>query len=79
MSSGDMYNGQWVADKAQGYGVKLFSNGDRHEGYYEEDKRQGYGTYYWASGDQYMGYWFKGRMCGLVRKNTPPFNFGVRI
>mmetsp|Transcript_28317 Transcript_28317/g.42326 ORF Transcript_28317/g.42326 Transcript_28317/m.42326 type:complete len:607 (+) Transcript_28317:1008-2828(+) len=65
MSSGDMYNGQWVADKAQGYGVKLFSNGDRHEGYYEEDKRQGYGTYYWASGDQYMGYWFKGRMCGL--------------
>lgn len=32
MAGGDVYDGEWLDDKAHGWGVKYFANGDRHEG-----------------------------------------------
>ena len=32
MANGDVYDGEWRDDKADGWGIKMFANGDRHEG-----------------------------------------------
>jgi hypothetical protein len=40
MCGTDVFDGEWLDDKAHGWGMKSFANGDQHEG-----KRHHY-TYY---------------------------------
>ena len=37
-SNGDIYDGFWENDKANGYGVFLDINGAKYEGYWLEDQ-----------------------------------------
>ena len=60
-----MYDGEWLRDKAHGWGIKYFANGDFHEGEYVCDRREGYGMYKWHNGDQYEGNWTRGEQSGI--------------
>jgi hypothetical protein len=59
---GDRYEGDFVDDRKEGWGVyswgarTLFA-GDRYEGGFANDKRNGYGIYLWSTGDSYAGPW----------------------
>ncbi len=44
-SNGDIYNGNWSKDKAQGYGEIKFANNSKYEGQWEEGKINGQGTF----------------------------------
>ena len=57
MMNGDVYEGEWLNDKAYGKGSKRFAAGYCHEGGYYADLRHGYGVYRWASGDKLEGFW----------------------
>jgi len=37
-SDGDVYEGEWVQDKAQGFGVYTHTDGAQYIGYWYEDK-----------------------------------------
>ena len=34
---GDVFDGEWRDDKANGYGVYMYVNGVKYEGYWKED------------------------------------------
>ena len=40
---GDVYEGEWKDDKANGFGIYYYSNGNKYEGYWENDCQHGYG------------------------------------
>jgi hypothetical protein len=65
MATGDVYDGEWLRDKAHGWGIKYFANGDFHEGEYVCDRREGHGMYKWHNGDQYEGNWKRGEQAGF--------------
>lgn len=59
--NGDRYEGEFVADGKDGYGVYVWGQGpwqgERYDGSFAGDRRQGYGIYWWPSGDVYAGPW----------------------
>jgi hypothetical protein len=59
--NGDRYEGEFVADGKDGYGVYEWGKGpwegERYDGSFAGDRRQGYGIYWWPSGDVYAGPW----------------------
>ncbi len=62
---GSKYEGSWVDDVREGYGVYHYVNGDRYEGEWKEHQRHGQGTYFYAeTGSKYVGLWRKGKMTG---------------
>ena len=65
MANQDIYDGEWLCDKAHGYGVKRFASGDEYRGEYQNDHRHGYGVYTWANQDKYEGFWNESRQAGL--------------
>ena len=59
---GDRYEGAFVDDYMEGWGVytwgaKSLFAGDRYEGQLVRDKRDGFGLYMWGSGASYAGRW----------------------
>jgi len=40
------YEGQWLGDKQNGYGVEMCPNDARYEGQYNMGKKHGYGKFY---------------------------------
>jgi hypothetical protein len=67
---GDLYEGAFVDDYIEGWGVytwgarSLFA-GDRYEGQLTRDKRDGFGLYTWGSGASYAGPWKEDAVAGL--------------
>lgn len=49
-SDGEVYEGEWVNDKAHGFGVYLHSDGSRYEGEWLNDKQHGTGIETWQDG-----------------------------
>jgi len=43
---GVKYEGQWLGDKQNGYGVEMCPNDARYEGQYNMGKKHGYGKFY---------------------------------
>lgn len=43
-ADGDIYDGDWIDDKAHGMGTYSHSNGAFYNGEWEDDKQQGYGV-----------------------------------
>jgi len=37
-ADGDIYEGDWLDDKAHGFGAYIHTNGARYIGYWKEDK-----------------------------------------
>ncbi|KAL4570548.1 hypothetical protein LXL04_026204 [Taraxacum kok-saghyz] len=61
------YEGDWVDQKYDGYGVETWAKGSRYRGQYRQGLRHGYGVYRFYTGDMYAGEWFKGQChgCGV--------------
>ena len=60
-ANGDRYDGQFVEDRREGFGVYVFGRGpwagERYEGEFLNDRRHGHGVYRWTTGDVYTGPW----------------------
>lgn len=60
------YEGGWVEDCRNGYGIYIYVNGDIYEGDWYEYQCYGYGIYiYLVSGIKYMGFWVYGKWDGM--------------
>jgi hypothetical protein len=51
------YEGQWVKDKKDGYGIYTYVNSDRYEGQFSKGNMHGQGIFIFANGDQLVGKW----------------------
>ncbi|KAG1359234.1 putative phosphatidylinositol 4-phosphate 5-kinase 5 [Cocos nucifera] len=58
------YEGDWVDEKYDGYGVETWSRGSRYMGQYRQGLRHGFGVYRFYTGDVYAGEWFNGQSHG---------------
>lgn len=60
-ANGDRYEGDFIDDRLEGFGIYVFGRGpwagERYEGDYLDGRRHGYGVYRWATGDVYRGPW----------------------
>ena len=56
-SDDSTYNGLWVENKKQGYGVAIESNGDKYAGYWLDDMKEENGTFTYADKSTYTGNW----------------------
>ena len=52
---GDVYDGAWVNDKANGFGVYIHVNGARYEGMWKDDLQHGRGEVSWTDNSVYLG------------------------
>ena len=59
-SQGGVYDGQWLNDKAHGYGKYHFSNGTTYSGQWVDDS-QTYGTELKPDGSKYTGKFEEGQ------------------
>ncbi|XP_050385011.1 uncharacterized protein LOC126801633 [Argentina anserina] len=61
------YEGDWVDDKYDGYGVETWARGSRYPGQYRQGLRHGFGVYRFYTGDVYAGEWSNGQShgCGV--------------
>ena len=53
----DKYEGEYVEDKKEGYGVFKWQNGNLYKGNFFNDQKHGYGEMYWNDGSCYKGEW----------------------
>ena len=63
----EYYDGEWLNDKMDGYGIYHYSNGDVYEGMWVEGRQHGRGRYVFANGNCYEGDWQEHKMhgCGV--------------
>ena len=54
------YEGEYLYDKKNGFGVFKWASGNVYEGYYVDDERNGRGTMIWTDGSKYVGEWKNG-------------------
>ncbi|KAK9266937.1 hypothetical protein L1049_027196 [Liquidambar formosana] len=61
------YEGDWVDEKYDGYGVETWARGSRYRGQYRQGLRHGIGVYRFYTGDVYAGEWSSGQShgCGV--------------
>ncbi|XP_058086746.1 uncharacterized protein LOC131233914 [Magnolia sinica] len=61
------YEGDWVDEKYDGYGVETWARGSRYRGQYQRGMRHGFGIYRFYTGDVYAGEWSNGQShgCGV--------------
>ncbi|KAL1827131.1 hypothetical protein ACET3Z_005543 [Daucus carota] len=58
------YEGDWIDDKYDGYGVETWAKGSRYRGQYRQGLRHGFGVYRFYTGDVYAGEWCNGQSHG---------------
>lgn len=61
---GRFYTGGWKKDKADGNGMKCWSEGDWYDGEWLDGEQNGFGSYTWKSGSNYTGDWKLGEKNG---------------
>ncbi|POO03105.1 MORN motif [Trema orientale] len=61
------YEGDWIDEKYDGYGVETWAKGSRYRGQYRQGLRHGVGVYRFYTGDVYAGEWSSGQChgCGV--------------
>ncbi|XP_077235127.1 uncharacterized protein LOC143877145 [Tasmannia lanceolata] len=61
------YEGDWVDEKYDGFGVETWARGSRYRGQYRQGLRHGFGVYRFYTGDVYSGEWSNGQShgCGV--------------
>ncbi|KAJ6706056.1 PHOSPHATIDYLINOSITOL-4-PHOSPHATE 5-KINASE RELATED [Salix purpurea] len=79
------YEGDWVDEKYDGYGVETWAKGSRYRGQYRQGLRHGIGVYRFYTGDVYAGDWCNGQChgCGVHTcedgsKYVGEFKWGVK-
>ena len=55
MHFSNIYEGDYINNKREGYGKFIMSNGDIYEGEFQKDSYNGKGKYYWQNGNIYEG------------------------
>lgn len=60
----ESYEGDWVEDKMQGFGIYNYSSGDIYEGEFNNNKHEGFGKYFFSDGSKYEGEWLDHKMHG---------------
>ncbi|GAA0164733.1 kinase [Lithospermum erythrorhizon] len=58
------YEGDWVDEKYDGYGIETWAKGSRYRGQYRKGLRHGVGVYRSYAGDVYAGEWCSGQCHG---------------
>ncbi|KMZ68380.1 hypothetical protein ZOSMA_23G00320 [Zostera marina] len=58
------YEGDWIDEKYDGYGVETWARGSRYRGQYRKGLRHGFGIYRFYTGDVYAGEWSNGQSHG---------------
>lgn len=64
------YDGDWVMDKMNGIGLRIYPSGARYVGQWKNGIRDGIGTMVWTNGNFYRGEWKCGSMHGFVNLNS---------
>lgn len=79
------YEGDWIDQKYDGYGVETWARGSRYRGQYRQGLRHGIGVYRFYTGDVYAGEWSNGQChgCGVHTCNdgsryVGEFKWGVK-
>ena len=54
-TNGDIYEGDWKDDKANGKGKFIWKSGNIYEGDWKDDNKNGKGKYVWCNGDYFEG------------------------
>lgn len=70
--NGDVYAGEYFADKMHGFGVYSFAHGHRYEGAWHEGRRQGLGLYTFRNGETQSGHWENGVLNVSSTPGSPP-------
>ena len=55
--SGATYEGEWIGNSKDGYGVQEWPDGARYEGYWKSNRAHGKGKFYHTDGDYFEGEW----------------------
>ena len=58
------YDGEFVADMKDGFGILVYANGERYEGQWKGNFAHGTGTLTYVDGDKYIGEWSEGKKHG---------------
>lgn len=67
-ANGDVYEGEWVDDKAHGFGTFVDTEGAKYTGEWVNDMQHGYGEESWNKGTtKYIGQFYKGKKNGKGR------------
>lgn len=53
--SGAVYEGEWLGNLRDGYGVQIWTDGARYEGEWRKNKAHGKGKFFHIDGDTYDG------------------------
>eukprot|EP01050_Picozoa_sp_SAG11_P001882 SAG11_NODE_88_length_17244_cov_17.187460_6_plen_117_part_00 len=73
MLNGDRYEGEWMNDSKEGYGVHGYSDNSKYEGNWKDDKQHGKGTLVTSDGSTYQGMWKDGKKHGQVSADVTYF------
>ena len=63
-ANGDVYEGEWRADRREGTGTCKCASGEVYAGAWKADKRDGKGMASYSTGDTYEGEWRFGKREG---------------
>ena len=65
-SDGDVYEGEWLNDKAHGKGTYIHMDGAKYTGAWREDQQYVIGMDTWPRGDRSEGHYEHGKKLGTV-------------
>lgn len=65
----ESYEGDWIDDKMEGFGIYTYANGDIYEGEFKNNMHHGYGKYFFCDGSYYTGEWNNHKFHGSGRYN----------
>ena len=63
--NGDIYKGEFIDGKRNGFGICIYSNREKYEGLWKNDLMNGVGKYIFKDGSVYMGDFKNGTMDGV--------------
>ena len=70
-NASNQFEGQYINDKKEGYGVFRWSSGNCYRGQYKGDEREGIGEMRWTDGSVYIGQWGRGIQHGYGKMIFP--------